>query len=125
MYGGPPELIPTTQTKGDEMNHIETIQSSQYEQEVLRSKLPVLVKVSTRWCPPCRAMAPIVNEIAATYADRLKVVEIDGDEASDIVEALQVRGFPTMVMFSNGQEIGRLLGAAPKARLVKLLQEWM
>jgi thioredoxin 1 len=99
------------------------ISQAQYEREVLQSSIPVLVKVSTQWCPPCRAMKPIVEELSATMSGQIKFVELDGDEATEIVEGLRVRGFPTMIVFSNGAEVGRLLGAVPKTKLARFLRE--
>jgi thioredoxin 1 len=100
---------------------IATISSSQYQQEVLESPTPVLLKMSTKWCPPCRALSPIVSAIATEFA--VKVVEIDGDDSPEISEQLRIIGYPTMIFFHSGKEIGRIIGAVPRARIIRFLQE--
>ena len=102
---------------------ISSINAAQYQEEVLQSKMPVLVKMSTAWCPPCRAMAPVLQELAERYAGRVKIVEIDGEASVEIAESLRITGYPTMVFFSKGEEVGRILGATPKARIIRFLQE--
>jgi thioredoxin 1 len=102
---------------------IATISSSQYQQEVLESPVPVLLKMSTKWCPPCRALSPVVDIIARELSSKIKVIEIDGDDSPEISEQLRITGYPTMVFFYKGNELGRILGAVPRARILRFLQE--
>jgi thioredoxin 1 len=102
---------------------IATISSAQYQQEVLQSDVPVLLKMSTKWCPPCRALSPVVDIIAREFSTKVKVVEIDGDDSPEISEQLRITGYPTMVFFQGGQEVGRILGAVPRAKILRFLQD--
>lgn len=91
-----------------------------FHAEVLLAKTPVLVDVSAAWCGPCRMAAPIVEEIAENAADSLKVVVIDGDESPELVQSLKVRGFPTFIVFENGQEVRRAAGFGGRGALHRL-----
>ncbi len=91
-----------------------------FAHEVLKSDLPVLIDVSAEWCPPCKAAAPIIAELASRHAGRLKVVMIDGDEASELVATLGVRGFPTFIGVRNGEIVVRQAGFGGKRGLEAL-----
>lgn len=91
-----------------------------FQAEVLGAKTPVLVDVSAAWCGPCRMAAPVIEEIAASARGALKVVVIDGDESPELVQALRVRGFPTFIVFENGEEIRRTAGFGGRGALRKL-----
>jgi thioredoxin 1 len=91
-----------------------------FEAEVLNARTPVLVDVSAAWCGPCRMAAPVIAEIAQNAPESLKVVVIDGDESPELVQALRVRGFPTFIVFENGEEIRRSAGFAGRGALRKL-----
>jgi thiol-disulfide isomerase/thioredoxin len=93
-----------------------------FAHEVLKSDLPVLVDVSTEWCPPCKAAAPVVAELARRHAGRLKVVMLDGDEAPELVATLGVRGFPTFLGVRNGEIVARQAGFGSKRGLEALAE---
>jgi thioredoxin 2 len=88
-----------------------------FDQVVRRSALPVLVDVWAAWCGPCRTIAPVVERLAQERAGRLKVAKVDADRAPRTTSDLQVQGIPTLVLFVDGQERGRLVGAQPPAAL--------
>lgn len=94
-----------------------------FANEVLRSDLPVLIDVSTEWCPPCKAAAPVVADLAQRHAGRLKVVMIDGDEAVELVASLGVRGFPTFLGFRGGEIVVRQAGFGGKRGLEALADQ--
>jgi thioredoxin 1 len=94
-----------------------------FAQEVLSSNLPVFIDVTAEWCPPCKAAAPVVAELAQRHAGRLKVVVIDGDEASELVATLGVRGFPTFIGMRNGEIVARQAGFGGKRGLEALAQK--
>ena len=94
-----------------------------FEQEVLRAPTPVLIDVSTAWCPPCRVAQPVIHAIASEHAGRLKVVEIDGDECPELVARLGVRGFPTFITYAGGKQCQRQAGFGGKAALHRLVSE--
>jgi thioredoxin 1 len=93
-----------------------------FAHEVLKSDLPVLIDVTAEWCPPCKLAAPIVAELAQRHAGRLKVVVIDGEEASDLVATLGVRGFPTFLGFRGGEIVARQAGFGGKRGLEALAE---
>lgn len=91
-----------------------------FPDEVAASPLPVLIDVSTAWCPPCRLAAPIIVELAQRHRGRLKVVEIDGDESPQLAAQLGVRGFPTFLGIVGGTVVTRCAGFGGKGPLNEL-----
>jgi thioredoxin 1 len=84
--------------------------------DVLESELPVLVDFTASWCPPCRVMKPVLAELAAERDD-LRVVQLDVDEHQRTAAEYSVLSMPTFVLFRDGREVQRLVGARPKRRL--------
>jgi len=90
-----------------------------FDQEVLKSPTPVLIDFWAPWCGPCRAIAPIVDELAGTYAGRLKVVKINVDDNPDTPSRYGVRGIPNLLIVKCGQVKEQIIGAVPKQQLVR------
>lgn len=82
---------------------------------------PMLIDISTTWCPPCRALAPVIARIAAERAGTLDVRGLDADASPALASRFQARAFPTLVLFAGGREIWRQVGALPYPRLVSAL----
>lgn len=93
-----------------------------FEQEVLRSPLPVMVDVWAPWCGPCRMIAPVVEELAKEFAGRAKVVKLNSDENQRVPSQYQIQGIPTLLFFKNGQLADRVVGAVPKPTILQKLQ---
>lgn len=91
------------------------VDDSSFPTEVLASPLPVLVDISTRWCPPCRAALPIINQLAVQHQGALRIVEIDGDESAELVASLGVLGFPTFLGFNDGKLVERQSGFSKRS----------
>src|SRR4051812_22630929 len=90
--------------------------------EVLESDRPVLVDFWAAWCPPCRLMNPILDELAAERGD-IKVVSVDADREQDLAARYGVLGLPTFVVFDNGAPVTTLVGARPRKRLESELEQ--
>jgi thioredoxin 1 len=90
-----------------------------FEQEVMKSPTPVLVDFWAPWCGPCRAIAPIVDDLATTYAGKLKVVKINVDDNPQAPSRFGVRGIPNLLILKGGEVKEQIIGAVPKAQLVK------
>jgi thioredoxin 1 len=98
------------------------LDDANFDTEVRRpdSAVPILVDFGARWCGPCRALRPIVERLAGAYAGRVRVAEVDVDEAPEVVRRLGIRGTPTVVVFRGGQEVARQLGATTRERLLAM-----
>jgi thioredoxin 1 len=98
------------------------VDDSSFEAEVIASKLPVLVDFASRWCGPCKTLAPIVERLAAEKAGSIKVVKVDTDASPSTTKRYGVRGVPTVLVFRDGSVTAQHLGATTKERLLSLLE---
>ena len=88
-----------------------------FAEEVLGSDLPVLVDFWAQWCPPCHRLSPVLDELAAEYEGRARIVKIDSDENPETVRAYGVMSMPTLSMFRNGELVSQVVGARPRTQL--------
>ena len=105
------------------MSKIRKAVTASWETEVLGAEGPVLVDFWAGWCAPCHRISPIVEEIADERADELEVFKLDAEAETKVVMRHDVRAMPTLLLFSGGEEIGRIVGALPKSRIVATLDE--
>lgn len=97
------------------------ITSSNFEQEVINSEIPVLIDFWATWCGPCRMIAPIVEEIAKEFAGKVKVGKVNVDEEMPLAVKYSIESIPTLILFKNGIEQKREIGFCDKEQLLKLI----
>jgi len=101
--------------------NIEHITDENFEPEVLKSEVPVLVDYWAEWCGPCKSIAPILEEVAREYGGRLKVTKINVDENQQVPARFGIRGIPTLMLFKNGNVEATRVGALSKSQLTAFL----
>jgi len=97
------------------------VNESNFQAEVLQSSIPVVVDFWATWCGPCRAIAPLVHEIATEMEGKAKVVKLNVDEAQDISVEYGVRSIPTLIFFKDGKETERIIGITDKSKIISAL----
>jgi len=101
-----------------ESKNIVHLQDATFETEVLKSSIPVLVDFWAPWCGPCRAIAPVLEEIADAYAGKVKVGKMNVDEHTRVASKYQITAIPTLLLFKNGQVVQQIIGAVAKQKIV-------
>ncbi len=100
----------------------EQVSDSTFEASVLKSDLPVLVDFWAPWCGPCRAVGPIVDEVAGEFAGRVRVFKMNVDENPATPTKFGIRAIPTLIVFKNGEAVEQRTGALPKDQIIQLLE---
>lgn len=98
-----------------------TFTSENFEEEVLKSDVPVLVDMFATWCGPCKMMAPVVAQLAEEYKGSVKVGKLDIDQNVDIVEQYKIMSVPTFLVIKDGEVVKKLIGAVSKEELVEAI----
>jgi thioredoxin 1 len=104
-------------------NSILEVNDSNFDQDVLKSDKPVLIDFWAAWCGPCRALAPIVDELATAYEGKVKVAKMDVDRNSATPMRYGVRGIPTLLVFKGGQVKEQIVGYVPKEQIQKAIDK--
>src|SRR5258705_11552211 len=102
-------------------NSIVEVTDANFDADVLKSDKPVLIDFWAPWCGPCRAIAPIVDELAGEYAGKLKILKMNVDDNPRTPARYGVRGIPNLILFKNGEVQQQIVGAVSKAHLVKAI----
>ncbi|HET8745069.1 MAG TPA: thioredoxin TrxA [Ramlibacter sp.] len=102
---------------------IKHISDATFESDVLKADKPVLVDYWAEWCGPCKMIAPILDEVAGTYKDKLQIAKMNVDENRDIPARFGIRGIPTLMLFKDGQLAATKVGAMSKAQLTAFIDQ--
>jgi thioredoxin 1 len=113
-------------TIGEEVkvaDNILNVTDASFDEEVLKSPLPVLVDFWAVWCVPCKMIAPLVEEVAGEYKDKLKVCKIDVDASRTVPARYGIRGIPTLLVFKSGELKETMVGALPKGKIIAAISK--
>ena len=100
---------------------LKTVTDETFEATVLNAEGPVLVDFSAVWCGPCKQIAPLIDQLADEYVDKMKVTHLDIDESPGVASKYGIRGVPTLMVFKGGELVAQHVGAAPKTTIAQLM----
>jgi thioredoxin len=102
---------------------VKYVTDSSFEKDVLQSAKPVLVDFWAEWCAPCRMIAPTIEAIADQYAETAQVVKVNVDDNSGTAQRYGIKGIPTLILFSAGKEVERVVGATSKDSISRMIEK--
>jgi thioredoxin 1 len=105
------------------MSSVAAVTDASFEEQVLKSAVPVLVDFWAPWCGPCRMVGPIVDEIANELNDKINVYKMNTDENPDVANQYGIRSIPTLMLFVGGEKVDTVVGAVPKSTLLSTINK--
>lgn len=105
------------------MNHLREINAADFESEVLRASVPVVVDFYAPWCGPCQMLAPVLDQSAGELAGQVKIVKLNVDDAQELVGQFDITGVPTLKLFRDGQAVDEVVGMPSPGALRRWLQQ--
>jgi len=105
--------------------NVSTVTDSTFEKEVLQSSKPVLVDFWAEWCAPCRMLAPTIDAIAEQFGESAGVVKVNVDDNTSTAQRYGIKGIPTLILFSAGKEVERVVGATSKDSISRMIQKYV
>ena len=118
-------LLHSENTDPDRMSSAAAVTDASFEQDVLKSDVPVLVDFWAPWCGPCRMVAPIVDEISKEFEGKIKVFKLNTDENPNVASQYGIRSIPTLMIFKDGQKVDTVVGAVPKTTLSGTISKYL
>ena len=100
---------------------VSDVKNENFDQEVLKSNMPVLVDFWAEWCTPCKVLAPTVDQVAQKYEGKAKVVKLNVDDNNDTAQKYGIKGIPTLILFKGGSEAERVVGATSKENISRMI----
>ena len=104
--------------------HVKEVSDSSFEKDVLGAAKPVLVDFWAEWCAPCRMLAPTVDAVAEHYGDTANVVKLNVDDNPSTAQRYGIKGIPTLILFREGKEVERVVGATSKESIMKMIEKY-
>ena len=104
---------------------VSLVSDSSFEQDVLQSQKPVLVDFWAEWCAPCRMIAPTIEAISEEFAASAKVVKLNVDDNTETAQRYGIKGIPTLILFSEGKEVERVVGATSKESITRMIEKYV
>lgn len=101
------------------------VTDSTFEQEILKADMPALVDFWAAWCGPCRAIAPVIEELARDYAGKVKIAKLNVDENAKTPVKYGIRAIPTLILFKNGAVVDQITGAVSKAQIENAIKKML
>ncbi|MBF7683218.1 thioredoxin [Acinetobacter sp. B5B] len=105
------------------MSNIVNTTDSQFQSDVLESQTPVLVDFWAGWCGPCKAIAPVLEDLSREYDGKVKIVKVDVTSCEETAVNYNIRNIPALLLFKNGEVVAQQVGASPRSKLVSFIDE--